>query len=119
MESEFKQYSLLEQRIYYDETIFGDKETYEKVLTNLLEDSKYIALSIKYPFEDYSNKQLPKMYYNWQLRCAKELFQMLGYENIKSYAENGITWTRDGGNISDDLRIEIMPNIGVITDVDE
>lgn len=114
MESE-NQLTLLKNRIVFDEDIFKDGVTYEKVLKNLLDDSKHIALSIRFPFEDYSNTELPTKYLNWQLRCAVELYQMLGKENIKSYSENGMSFTKDGTNISPDLYDEIMPTVGVIT----
>ena len=120
MESEQKtQLELLKVRIPFDQYIFGTNGTYEQVLKNLLDDSKYIALSIRYPFDDYSSIDLPKKYNNWQLRCSVELYQGIGKENIKSYAENGIQWTRDAGNISNDLLDEIMPTIGVIKGVEE
>lgn len=120
MESEQKtQLELLKVRIPFDQDIFGANGTYEQVLKNLLDDSKYIALSIRYPFDDYSSIDLPKKYNNWQLRCSVELYQGIGKENIKSYAENGIQWTRDAGNISNDLLDEIMPTIGVIKGVEE
>lgn len=119
MESATTQLDLLKQRIIYDEDIFGDDQVYNQVLKNLLEDSKYIALSIRFPFEDYSNIPLPNKYNNWQLRCSVELYNGLGKENIKSYAENGISWTRDGSNISTDLYEEIMPMVGVIYETNE
>lgn len=119
MESATTQLDLLKQRIIYDEDIFGDDQVYNQVLKNLLEDSKYIALSIRFPFEDYSNITLPNKYNNWQLRCSVELYNGLGKENIKSYAENGISWTRDGSNISTDLYEEIMPMVGVIYETNE
>mgnify|MGYP003438606607 CR=1 FL=1 len=68
MESANTQLELLKHRIIYDVDIFGSEETYNKVLENLLEDSKYIALSIRFPFQDYSNLTLPTKYNNWQLR---------------------------------------------------
>ena len=112
-----EQLKLLKERITFDEAIFGDNDTYIKVLTQLLEDSKNIALSIRFPYEDYSLLELPAKYKNWQLRCCFELYQGVGKENIKSYSENGISWTKDSGNISNDLLEEIMPMVGVIRDV--
>lgn len=115
MESEQKtQLELLKVRIPFDQDIFGKVGDYEQVLKNLLDDSKHIALSIRYPFDDYTSIDLPKRYFNWQLRCSVEIYQGIGKENIKSYAENGIQWTRDAGNISNDLLDEIMPTVGVI-----
>lgn len=111
---ETTQLDLLKQRIEYDEMIFGDNETYESVLNRLLEDSKYIALSLRFPYQDYSNMELPKKYNNWQLRCCVEIYQGIGSEGIKSYSENGLSWTRDSGYISNELRGEIEPMIGYI-----
>ena len=120
MESEQKtQLELLKLRIPFDQDIFGTVGDYEQVLKNLLDDSKHIALSIRYPLDDYTSIDLPKRYFNWQLRCSVEIYQGIGKENIKSYAENGIQWTRDAGNISNDLLDEIMPMIGVIKEVEE
>ena len=89
-------------------------ETYIKVLNRLLDDSKFIALSIRFPYQDYSNMDLPNKYKNWQLRCCQELYQSIGTEGIKSYAENGLSWTRDSGYISYELRNEIESIVGYI-----
>jgi hypothetical protein len=114
MDSENIQLELLEQRIEYNEKIFGDEDTYESVLNRLLDDSKFIALSIRFPYQDYSNMDLPSKYKNWQLRCCQEIYQGIGTEGIKSYAENGLSWTRDSGYISYELRNEIESIVGFI-----
>lgn len=109
---------LLKERIEYDENIFGDEKTYSKVLKRLLEDSKYVALSLRYPYQDYSEMSLPKKYNNWQLRCCVEIYNGIGTEGIKSYSENGLSWTRDSGYISYELREEIEPMVGFIKGVE-
>ena len=114
MEGAKTQYDILSERIVYQEKIFGDETIYEKVLNRLLEDSKYIALSLRFPYQDYSDMELPKKYNNWQIRCCVELYQDIGREGIKSYAENGLSWTRDSGYISYELRGEIEPMVGYI-----
>lgn len=119
MESETTQLDLLKERIEFDENIFTDSETYTKVLNRLLEDSKYIALSLRYPYKDYSNIELPIKYNNWQLRCCEEIYNSIGTQGIKSYSENGLSWTRDSGYISYELRGEIEPLVGYIEDGDE
>lgn len=103
-------------------TYFGETnicETYIKVLKRLLEDSKYVGLSLRFPYQDYSNIDLPKKYNNWQLRCAEEIYKGIGTVGIKSYAENGLSWTRDSGYISYELRGEIEPMVGAIIIEDE
>lgn len=116
MDSGNMQLSLLKERIEYQENIFGDLETYDKVLNRLLEDSKYIALSIRYPYQDFSNMELPNKYKNWQLRCCQEIYNGIGTEGIKSYSENGLSWTRDSGYISYELRSEIESMVGYIVE---
>lgn len=108
------QLEYLQERIEYDSNVFGDINTYTRVLNNLLEDSKHIALSLRFPYKDYSNINLPTKYNNWQLRCCIEIYQGIGTEGIKSYSENGLNWTRDSGYISRELREEIEPLVGYI-----
>lgn len=102
----------LEKRIKFDDDIFESQEEYESVLTSLLEDSMYIGLSILFPFQDFSEKSFPKKYYNWQLRCSVELYDMAGASNIASYSENGLSWTKFKSGLSQDLINELMPKVG-------
>jgi hypothetical protein len=60
--------------------------------------------------------ELPKKYYNWQLRCCEELYKLVGTNGIISYSENGLSWTRDSGSISKKLSEEIEPMAGWIED---
>lgn len=113
------QLELLKNRIEYDENIFGDMETYTEVLNRLLEDSKYVGLSIRFPYKDFSNMELPNKYKNWQLRCCEEIYNGIGTEGIKSYSENGLSWTRDSGYISHELRNEIESTVGYIEEIEE
>ena len=111
---------LLEERLPFDENIYGNMVTYDKFIERLLEDSKFIALSLRYPYQDYSNMELPSKYKNWQLRCCEELYNQIGNQGIKSYSENGLSWTRDSGYISNELRGEIEPVVGyVLEEVEE
>ncbi len=106
----------LKERISFNQNLFIDEDVYEKVLKNLLDDSKFIALSLKYPFDD-TKEELPDLpkYKNWQIRCALELYNMLknGGHDFVSYSENGISWTKDSSIISKQLKSEISSNIGI------
>ena len=120
MDSSNTQLELLKNRIEYNKNIFGDLQTYNNVLNRLLDDSKFVGLSIRYPYQDFSNMELPNKYKNWQLRCCEEIYNGIGTQGIKSYSENGLSWTRDSGYISYDLRNEIESIVGYIYDeVDE
>lgn len=110
-----EQLEKLRLRIPYEEDTFDNISYYEDVLEQLLEDSKNIALSNLYPFLDWSEKDLPKKFYNWQLRACVELYNYLGTEGIKAYAENGLSYTKMEDGLSSDLQNEIMPNVGYIT----
>jgi hypothetical protein len=112
--AENKQLEILKKRIKFDKNIFQNNKCYEEVLNNLLEDSKYLALSLRYPYKDFSQTTLPEKYKNWQIRCCVEIYQSLGTEGIKSYSENGLNWTRDSGYLSKELREEIEPMVGYI-----
>jgi len=114
------QIELLKQRIIYNQNVFKDYITYENVLNRLLEDSKFLALSLRFPYQDYSSMELPKKYYNWQLRCCEELYRNIGTQGIKSYSENGLAWTRDSSYITHELESEIEPIVGyIIPETDE
>jgi len=114
MDSSNTQLELLKNRIEYDENIFGDRQVYNDVLKRLLEDSKFVGLSIRFPYKDFSNMELPSKYKNWQLRCCEEIYNGIGTQGIKSYSENGLSWTRDSGYISYELRNEIESTVGYI-----
>ena len=114
-----KQFNALKERIEFDKDIFSNNDTYTKVLQRLLEDSKYVGLSLRFPYLDNWDIDLPKKYSNWQLRCCEEIYEQIGTIGLKSYSENGLSWTRDSSYISNELRNEIEPVIGFIKEVDE
>jgi hypothetical protein len=111
-----EQNELLKERIPYDESIFESDSIYEKTIERLLEDAKHDALSLRFPYQDTTNMELPERYYNWQLRCAEELYNLIGSTNIKSYSENGLNWTRDTAYLSTFLVNKIEPIVGYIKD---
>ena len=109
----------LEERIPYDEVVFGSQENYEKVLLNLLEDAKNIALEEIYPFRDFYEMDLPKKYLNWQLRACVELYNLADKNGIISYSENGLSWTKDTGSLSKSLMGALTRRAGVPRSEDE
>lgn len=108
------QLDLLKQRI---PNTFGDNTKYEQVLNQLLDDTKYIALANLYPFEDWSEMELPKKYLNWQLRACVEIYTSLGPAGVKSYSENGLSFTREEGQLSSSLMEELISKAGTISTV--
>lgn len=108
------QKEILESRLPMELVGIDNDNDYENMIDALLEDSKNIALSNIYPFEDWSDFDLPKKYYNWQIRAAIELYNLADKAGIKSYSENGLSWSKSTDLLSLGLMEEIMPKVGVI-----
>lgn len=106
------QYEKLSKRIIYSKDIFGSEEAYKATLNALLEDSKYIALSTIYPFEDYYEMELPKKLYNWQIRACIELYNMADKAMFISYSENGLSFTKLTDGLSKSLQNELIAKVG-------
>ena len=103
----------LKNRIPYNMAIHNSNALYEQILTDLLNDTKFICLSLLFPFEDYSDYDMPKMYYNWQLRASVELYNLADKISIKDYAENGLSWSRMKDGLSLSLIQEITSWVGI------
>lgn len=112
---------LLEARIPFDESIWEEEDTWEEMLTNLLNDSKNILLSKLYPFEDFSSYLIPKSRYNWVLRCSLEIYNLNDKWGVTNYAENGLSWAKYTDGLSKSLITELVshayvPKKNVIVD---
>lgn len=108
------QIDILKQRIAYNEKIHKSSENYENILQSLLDDSKYIFLSLRYPFDE-TQTDMPTRYENWQIRCCVELYKLAGTSRVQSYSENGLSWTMFRDGLSEDLRNEIIAKVGVLS----
>ena len=73
-----------------------------------LEDAKLVFLNRVYPFDKDKN-DIPERYIGWQTRCAIELHYLVEDGDFTSYAENGISWSKDGSGLSDKLLGELPP----------
>lgn len=103
----------LKVKIPYDEDIFESQENWVNVLTDLLKDSAYILLETLYPFDDFSSYLIPSKYYNWQLRCCVELYNLADKQGITNYAENTLSWTKLSDGLSNFLMNKITSKVGV------
>lgn len=108
-----QQLDKLKVKIPYDEDIFESEENWVIVLTDLLNDSAYILLETLYPFEDFETYLIPIKYYNWQLRCCVELYNLADKQGITNYAENTISWTKLSDGLSNSLMNKINSYVGV------
>lgn len=103
----------LKVKIPYDEDIFESEENWVNVLTDLLKDSAYILLETLYPFDDFATYLIPRKYYNWQLRCCVELYNLADKQGITNYAENTISWTKLSDGLSNSLMSKLTSKVGV------
>jgi hypothetical protein len=108
-----QQLEKLKVKIPYDEDIFESEENWVIVLTDLLTDSAYILLETLYPFDDFETYQIPTKYYNWQLRCCVELYNLADKQGITNYAENTISWTKLSDGLSNSLMNKINSYVGI------
>ena len=109
----------LEKRIPFDVALHDNRELYEQILTDLLNDSKFICLSLLFPFENYAEYKLPKRYYNWQLRACVELYNLADKISVKDYSENGISWSRLKDGLSGSLVSELLSKVYVPSESEE
>lgn len=103
----------LKTRIPYDEDIFVTNNQYEQILSDLLDDSKFICLEVLFPYEDFSEYPLPLKYYNWQIRCCIELYNLADKQGLASYSENTISWSKYTDGLSKDLMTKLTSKAGV------
>lgn len=108
-----KQLPVLETKIVYDSDIFTSNENYVAILTSLLNDSKYIYMETKYPYEDFSDYLLPTRYYNWQIRCCVELYNLADKTGFTNYAENGLSFSKLADGLSNEIMWKISSRVGV------
>jgi len=107
------QLEALKLKIPYDEDIFESEEKWEAILIDLLKDSCSILLETLYPFDDFENYAIPKRYYNWQLRCCVELYNLADKQGITNYTENTISWTKLSDGLSNTLMNKLTSNVGI------
>ena len=110
------QLPLLQDKIPYDEDVFGDEDNWELILNDLLTDSKSILLETLYPFDDdlvIEETPIPPKYYNWQLRCCVELYNMADKQGVVNYSENGLSWSKLVDGLSNSLMNKLNSHVGI------
>lgn len=103
------------------------KEMRVEILENSEDDSKDEVFKIKlkrakqrylrlvYPFNRGITELPDDRAIDWQTKCAIELYNLAGDENLKSYSENGLSESYARAGISQDLLNELPPPVaGVI-----
>lgn len=105
---------LKEMRIEILENSSDDSR--DEVFKIKLKRAKFRYLRLVYPFRYRTMEEIPDdCGRDWQTKCAIELYNLAGDENLTSYSENGLSETYARAGISQDLLNELPPpEAGVI-----
>ena len=57
--------------------------------------------------------ELPKKYYNWQLRCCIELYNLADKQGLTNYSENSLSWAKLTDGLSKDLMSKLTSKVGI------
>lgn len=107
------QLDILKARIPYNEEEYESEEKYEAYLEALLTDAEDIALNHLFPFVN-KRPSLPEKYYGWQIRACVEINEMAGFNGLKSYSENGLSFSKATDSmLSLALITELIPYVGI------
>jgi len=80
-----------------------------------LKRAKFRYLRLVYPFNSKITELPDDRAKDWQTKCAIELYNLGGDENLTSYSENGLSESYARAGISQDLLNELPPpQAGVI-----
>jgi hypothetical protein len=81
-----------------------------------LKRAKQRYLRLVYPFNKEINKLPNERAQDWQTKCAIELYNLDGDENLTSYSETGLSESYAKAGLSQDLLNELPPpKAGVIS----
>ena len=86
-----------------------DEDEYDEIFKMKLEDAKYEYLRLVYPFDKEIQELPDDRAKNWQVKCAIELYRIMGEEGIIQYSENGLTYIKSKAGLSKDLLNELPP----------
>jgi len=86
----------------------------EDLLFNvLLTNARAIQLNALFPYDE--NATVSKDNFrlrNWQVRCAKELYDGCDRSGVQSYSENGLNVSYFANIVSQSLMMELTPKAG-------
>ena len=74
-----------------------------------LEDAKYEYLRLVYPYNPEIEELPNDRARNWQTKCAIEMYNIAGNENVTSHSENGLSESYEKAGLSKDLLNELPP----------
>lgn len=84
-------------------------ESEDDIFKIKLEDAKYEYLKLVYPYNPEIEELPNDRARNWQTKCAIELYNLMGDENVIQYSENGLSETKAKAGLSQDLLNSLPP----------
>ena len=87
----------------------SEDDSLDDIFKIKLEDAKYEYLRLVYPFNPEIEELPNDRARNWQTKCAIELYNGIGQENVTSYSENGLSESYEKAGLSKDLLNELPP----------
>lgn len=102
--------------------IFKDSEEYsqDELLEALLKNARAIQLNALFPYNDNATVSEDNFRLrNWQVRCAKELYESSDRSGVQSYSENGLNVSYFANIVSQSLMAELTPKAGCPKGSDE
>lgn len=84
----------------------------DEVFKVKLKRAKQRYLRLVYPFNQTINELQNERAQDWQTKCAIELYNLSGDENLTSYSENGLSESYARAGLSQDLLNELPPPFG-------
>lgn len=95
--------------------IFKDSsyDEQDELLNVYLDCARAIQLNALFPYNDKATVSEDNFRLrNWQVRCAKELYEASDRSGIQSYSENGLNVSYFANIVSQSLMMELTPKAG-------
>ena len=90
-----------------------DDDSQDELFNVLLTNARAIQLNALFPFDaDATVEEDNFRLRNWQVRCAKELYDSSDRSGVQSYSENGLNVSYFANIVSASLMAELTPKAG-------
>ena len=104
-----EQLELLRLLIFKDST----NDTQDELLNALISNARAIQLNALFPYDENATVSEENFRLrNWQVRCAKELYDGCDRSGVQSYSENGLNVSYFANLVSQSLMMELTPKAG-------
>ena len=104
-----EQLELLRLLIFKD----SNNDTQDEYLEALISNARAIQLNALFPYDENATVSEDNFRLrNWQVRCAKELYDSCDRSGIQSYSENGLNVSYFANIVSTSLMMELTPKAG-------